>query len=320
MDFERFAEGLGLTRQQLDILQCVYRLKSDGEDTSPKTILDEYKRLRGKLMLKANLFKILRFLKVKGFIIRSDHGRYDVNFEGIEHALVEKREYYRRDLDEFEDLMSDVEDFFSKSKLSKFKPVVEYLDHTPFFLKIAQTSKTAKRLYALGRFANITYSQRLLDFIDRGNCFRDIHDLCFVKKKLHVTYLTSFDVDYIYNHALKLYHDPEWAYRECEVIIDNLKNLREIETLDLIYLEDLPGLHLVFPERDKVSEVMLYLRDNKGEIIGGVYIKSPDTARSAKEMYMKEYEKGVNLKGRKGLKIIKEVKSQLRSKYGNKDE
>lgn len=313
---KKIMDGLGLTQQQFDILNCIYRLQDDGGRASPKAIQEEYKRVSGKRLMKANLFKVLKALRDKNFVDSVGFGKYALNYDGVEEALEVRKEEYERELTELDKLSGDVEEYFDRLKESRLKPVVEYYSQTPFFLKIAQTAKHTKNLYMVGRFANITYTPRLLNTVDRGECFRQIQDMCFVKKQLHVTYITSFDVDYIYRHALKTYGDPQWAYRECEMAVDGLHELANLETLDLIYINKVQGLHLVLPEKKEPSEVFLYLRDNAGEIIGGVYIKSPDTAKRAKEMFMREQEQGTNLKGKPGKRIIKGVKENLKEKYG----
>ena len=309
---------LGITDQQLGILQSIYKITAKNKTATPRDIEITYQKDHGDGIQKSNLFRQLKILQDKKFINRHGEANYQLNFDDIKKTLDTRKTEYHKKLEQYDTLSNDIEDYFDKFSFKDPKPVVEYLDHTPFFLKIASTSRHSKRLYTAGRFANITYTPRLIDSLERGDAFREIHDLCYNKKKLEVTYLSNFDVNYLYGHAIKLYGDHEWAYRECEIIIDGLKELSERDNLNLIYVDDLPGLHLILPEKDQPNELLLYLRDNKGEIIGGVYLKSPETARSAKEMYLKEYDKGVNLQESEGDKIIKKIKGNLKREYGGK--
>jgi len=316
-DFVKVGRSLGLTSQQFDVLQCVYRLRVGGGSASPKAIQEEYRKASGKYLIKPNLFNILRFLKGKGYLRQAGFGEYEVDFDGVESVLQERKAEFRRELVEFEGLADDVSEYFNRVNLAHFKPSVEYLEHGPFFRKIGQMIRQAKRHYTVGKFANIAYTPRLLDSLDRGDCFRTLQDYCLVKKKLKVTYLTCFDVDYLYNQALRAFREPGWAYAECETVLDRAEEFAESKCLDLFYVEHLPGLQLVMPEKPQPMDVFLYTRDNRDEIIGGVYIRSPDIAKRAREMFETECGKAVNLKEPKGKKIMRKVRKELKQRFGS---
>ncbi|MFH0861926.1 MAG: hypothetical protein V1875_02745 [Candidatus Altiarchaeota archaeon] len=314
----RVPEWLGLTPQQYDIMQCIFRLQSENIQASPKAIQGEYRKLTGKYLMKPNLFNILRSLKRGGCITQSGFGAYVVDFEGVSGILHSSKEELKKTMADFDRLTGDLEDYFNRTKINYFKPTVEYLDHTPFFEKIGFCAKRSNAVYAAGKFANILYTPRLLESVDRGGPFRTIYDRCIVKKELKVTYITMLDVEYLYRHALRCYHDPVWAYKECEMVLDNVMFLARSKNLDIIYLNPQPGLQMVCHEGHQGIDVFMYIRDNSDEIVGGVYINSPDIGKRAKETFLRECLLGTNLKSKKGETILRNTRKELKEKFSGR--
>ncbi|MFH0861927.1 MAG: hypothetical protein V1875_02750 [Candidatus Altiarchaeota archaeon] len=314
-DLKMVSEGLGLTPQQFDILQCVYQIHERGIVAAPKAIQEEYRKLRGKHLMKPNLFNVLRLLKNKGHIKQTEYACYEVDFDFVEKTLRQKKEERYREISEFEKVVDEVDAYFSRIKVSQFKPVVEYLEYDQFYHKLAQLVRVAKVHYVVGKFAKISYTPTMLAGIGRAEYVKAIYDGCF-KKRLKAKYLTNLDIDYLYHQALQTYKNPGLAYLECQKTIENLCELRKMDNVDIVYTERLFGLDLVLPEKIQPIDVFLYIRDNREDIIGGVHIGSPDVGKRAKEMFLRECESGINLKTKKGENIIRNVRMKLKGKYG----
>ena len=90
MDLKKVGGWLDLTNQEFDILQCIYRLQLDGLEVSPKNIQGKYKRRMGKKIEKANLFKIIRQVRITIRIIAFiDYHNCGVDLcERFEHVAI----------------------------------------------------------------------------------------------------------------------------------------------------------------------------------------------------------------------------------------
>ena len=316
MDIRKLGFWLGLTPQEFDILQCIYRLQLDGYVSSAKDLQNKYRRRHGKILEKANLFKILKKLKKEGLVFQPAHGQYALDFEGIKSSLKIKRVEYEQTLTEFDELNSEVEAQMKKAVYNFQTPKVEFLDHDKMYARLTELVPKATTYYVVGKFPKISYTTDVSEKIGRCAYLQKIYDGTFVKNKLNLLYVTHLDVDYLYRHALKQYENPKTAYDESLHIIGRLK--RQIETtekMQVYYVENLFGLDLVLPENKTPLESFHYIRDNKKEIMGAIYIKSQDIASKAKEMYLRECENGINLNTNKGKKILKQKTRELKKKY-----
>jgi len=47
---------------------------------------------------------------------------------------------------------------------------------------------------------------------------------CLENEELHINYITPLDVEFLFNHAFRVFGDPEKAYKESLIIIEELAN------------------------------------------------------------------------------------------------
>ncbi len=317
LDVCRVADGLGLTRQQFDILQCVYRLQSDGVKASPKRVQEEYRKLSGKHLMKANLFKVLKVLRDKGHLVRSGYGAYVINFEGVKNSLDRRRMEYEKGLGDFNELAGEVEGYFLRLAEETRVPRVEYLKYEPFFEDVTEKLQKAKSYYITSKFPGIAYTLAPYANIGRGEYVETLWNRCLEKRDLQVDYLTCLDPEYPYTHSMKLHGNKNKALRECETVFSKLQNqVSNYENLNVYYLKNPYGLDIILPVKDKPEDVYFFIRNAHMDVSGGIHVKSRDIASRAQETFHALCTHATLLKDNQGNQIIDKKHRELHRRYG----
>jgi len=312
----KIARWLGITDQQFEILLSIYKLEARGEKTTPRNIEREYLNTYGRVPQRSNLFGQIRQLLGKNLITKERQGLYFVNFDVMYTMLQDRKDRFIEELNEFNRVSERVKDYFKRAALQTTKHRVEYLNHNELYDALAESIKDVDRFYASANFPTIFYTYPLAAGIGRSNYTDMVWRRCFKKGELNVLYLTTLNIDFPFNHAFRVYGDPKKAYKECVIIIDQLWN--QIEThdnLDIRYLKEPHGMDVFIPERYGPREFFIFTRDEYRNIIGGIRIRSPETAISAKQMFMRDFEYAEQLRGKKGEEIIGNIKKELEEKY-----
>ncbi|MBU4406290.1 MAG: hypothetical protein KKB24_01760 [Candidatus Altiarchaeota archaeon] len=319
MDIEnsKISESLGLTSQQFGILLGIYKLESEGKTASPREINKEYSRTHGKGIQRSNFFSQMKVLQDRGLIKRGRRASYTVEFENIRNILSGKRENLQRELEEFDKISARTEEYFRKIAFESTRPVVHYMEHDELYRRIVKALKGCERVYASIDFPTIAYTYALADGINRKSYLEMIWDRCFKKERLEVNYLTPLDIDLPFNHAFRVYGDPKMAYKECSIVIEQLENqVDSHDKLDVRYLKKPHGMDVLIPEDKEPLEFFLFTRDEHKDIVGGIHMRSPETALSAKNSFMRDFEYAEQVKGEKGKAIIKNLRKEFEQKYG----
>jgi hypothetical protein len=317
LDVKKVAEALGITEQQLEILVSIYRVESSGRRTSPKEIRADYLRAYGRGIQSPNYFMHTKKLQQVGFVKRTGAGVYGIDFPAIKKALEKKREDKVKELSEMDGLAEETSEYFRRFAYAPSKPVVEYLSNESMFASIAKTIKSANKIYVSANFPTIAYTYPVASGIGRGEFVKALWDRCFTKDKLQVFYLTTLDIDFLFNHSFSVYGDPEKAYHECKVILDQLENqVNTYENLGIRYINDLHGTDVLIPEKNGTEEMYLFTRDEHKNIQGGIHIQSVETASAAKFSFLRDFEYAQEIRGDKGKKTMQGIRKQLEEKYG----
>ncbi len=315
-ELKKMAVWLDITEQQFGILLSIYKIEAIRERTTPKNIEKEYMKAYGKAPQRSNLFRQIRQLISKNMITKGGQGIYSVNFDAIYSILQSRKEGFIEELNEFNRVSEQLKQYFKKAVLQTTKPKVSYLNYDEFYNTLAKSLRTADKFYKISNFPTIAYTYPLTTGIGISNYTDLVWERCFKRGELHACYLTTLNIDFPFNHAFRTYGDPKKAYRECKIIIDQLWN--QIEThnnLDIRYLKEPQGMDVFIPERYEPREFFLYTRDEHRNIIGGIEIRSPETAISAKHMFMRDFEYAKQIRGHEGEKIIENLKKKLEEKY-----
>ncbi|MFH1403989.1 MAG: hypothetical protein ABIH11_06960 [Candidatus Altiarchaeota archaeon] len=310
---------LDLTQQQLDIVKIIYKIRQTPGKSTPNDIGKEYKRIHGKPILKPNLFTILKLLQKRGIVEKVGQADYSVDIDGLRDTLGKKRRYLEKQQTEFDKACQDTDEYFRKLTWQMDRPIVEYLDHDELYGKMAELLQDSEVFYSVANFPMISYTQKLNHGLAREPYTEALWNRCVKKEDLEVKYLTDLNVDYLFNHAFRVYGDPKLAYRECNTVINQLENQVESnKKLDVRYMEDPHGLDTGIFKRigREPDEFMLFVRDEHEDITGGLHVKSLDTARNALKMFNRGFEYADRLSGEAGKSIINRVREGLEQKYG----
>lgn len=315
-EIRKVGKWLDLTDQQFDILLSIYKLEARHEETTPKNIEQEYLKAYGRAPQRSNLFGQIRQLLSKNMITKERQGRYSVNFSVIYSLLQDRKEAFIEELNEFNRISEEIKDYFRKAAIQTTKPKVEYLNYSEFYNALSSSIKTKDCFYMTTKFPSIAYTYSLSSGIGTSGYTNTIWERCFEKGELRACYLTNLDIDFPFNHAFRVYGDPKRAYKECVIIIDQLWNqIQTHSNLEVRCLKEPHGMDVFIPERHEPKEFFIFTRDEHRNIIGGIKIGSPETAISAKQMFMRDFEYADRLSGSKGEEMIENLKRELEEKY-----
>jgi len=304
---------LGITEQQLNLLKTVYKLTSKNKTATPREIEHTYRADHNTQIQTSNLFRQLKTLLDKQFLTRENEADYRLNIEGIKKTLDTRKQEYHTKLEHYEQLTNQLEEYFKKATETKGQPVVEYLTDKELFFNVSQSLKKADKYYTTSKFPGVAYTYTLYTKIGRGEYSQILQQRCFEKKDIEVWYLTPLDLDYPFTHSMAFYRDKEKALKECEIIITQLENLAETyDNLHIFHLENPYGLDVMLPEGKDLIDSYLFLRDEHMNATGGIYMKSPEIAKRAKETFFSLCSNALEVRGEQGKIIYNKLRGHLK--------
>jgi hypothetical protein len=313
LDVQNVGKLLGLTPQQFDILQCVYRLQVDDLQASPKAIQADYRKHTDKHLMKPNLFNILRILKGKAFIMQESYGTYNINFEAVNEAIKAEEERLRSELDGFQSIASRTEEYFRKVVTQHERPYVTYLEPHEFSKNISKSLQTATTYYSTTSFPNITFNPEVASAIKRPEYVNVLWVRGIIKQELTVKYLTDLNIEYLFNYVSKAYPDKDTSYRVCLDALNQLKaHIDGHENLEVYYQSTPLYLDIHMPENQTPKEFYSHLRGLRSEIRGVVYVKSRDAAHATKKLFQEMLDRCDRLQGAKGKRVISAKRKELK--------
>ena len=152
--------------------------------------------------------------------------------------------------------------------------------------------------------------------VGRGDYLKALWDRCLEKRALDVYYLSPIDLDNPFSQAMKVYNNRRKAFRECEMILNNLQNLADsYENLRIYFSPNPYGLDIILPERNVPEDLYMFIRDNRMNITGGIHIKNRDIGCRAKETFNMLCSHAVLLRGDAAVGVIEQKKRELRKRY-----
>jgi len=317
IDAKKLAEALNVTEQQLELMTSIYKLHASGKRSNPKAIREEYRATYGRGIQNPNFFSQTKKLQDAGLVRRTGAAVYEVDLEAIRKTLSGRKEQRLKELKELDRITEETSEYFRQIAYAKTRPIVEYLKYEDIVKAATKRINSSSRVYMTTNFPLISYTYPVANAIGRGEMVKALWDNCFEKEKLEAYFLTTLDIDFPFNHAFTAYRDPKAAYKECKIIIEQLKNqLEKQEKLHIKYIKDLHGADLFIPEKKEADELFIYTRDEHRNIQGGIHIQSPDTAYASKNSFMHDYQYAQDLSGDRGEKIIRNLEKDLEEKYG----
>jgi len=312
-NFDNVGKWLNTTEQQFHIIKALYKLESKTAETMPKDIGREYTRLYGKIIQKPNLFTILRALMDKNLIQKDSRSNYRIRFDGLRQALGKHREQIEREGEEFRNAYSKTEDYFRRNMPRSDRPMVDYYEHKDLYTEMVKSIKNSGTVNTVSNFPSIAYTYNIASATDRLGYIQTLWDLCFREKKLEVNYLTTLDMDYLFNQAMRSLEEPKQAFKECEIVLKQLSNQLEAQKrLHIKVVEEQKGMDYCIPAKERPMEFYLFIKDEHKETLGGIRIKSPETASQAEDMF----KSGFNYAEDLNEKTIQKASRKLKHEYG----
>jgi len=312
-NFDTIKEWLGITEQQLQVIKAIYRLETGKTETTPKNITREYARTHGKTIQKPNLFTILRTLIEKELIKKDGHSSYRVDFDGIRGSLHAHKDKLAREREEFQKAYGRTEDYFRKHVAKSQYPSVSYHEHDELYAEITKSISNSDTFNIVASFPCISYTYNIAVGVNLLEYAETLWRRCFKEKSLEVNYLTTLDIDYLFNQAFRSLEDPKLAFRECELVLKQLANQAETQPkLSVRVAEEQKGMSICLPLREKAAEFYLLIKDEHKEVLGGIKIRSPETSYQAENMF----NLGFNYAEELTQKAVDKALKKLKQEYG----
>lgn len=317
--FTDLGKWLDITPQQSEILKTIYKLQTSGKETSPKNIMAAYERDYGKHIQISNLFHIIHILAGKRLIKRGKKASYTLDLAGIQAVLDSREKEQETSLERFKEAKNDLKTYLQKISRRAETPEVAYLDGVQFFNKLADSVSTAKTHYMTGPFPKLFYPEFIQEKLTRYNYLKAIKKRCLYEKSLDVCIITDFNTDFLYNDVQRFSSSKKDALKLAHSILDQIQHyLESYDNLKVYHLEKLVGMDFVLPIQEKPEDIYLYMRDETGDIVGGIYINSPTSAGRAYTTFTQSCNNTPPLKGKNGRRILKQIKKEINDKFKNK--
>jgi len=320
----KLPKWLGLTQQQQAIIEAISSLQQKGPKTSPNLILAEHAALTSSpKMQKSNFFTQLKILRGKGYVKKAGEASYQVDFDAIKNSLQHVQAAMSKETEELKKAKAMVE---QRSLVSskEHAQAVKFFEYEELYYKLGEIAETAEKFQMTGVFPRILYAHSpSLMYIPGAQRFaQTLWSRCIMDKKLEISYLTTFNINYLFNNLYSVYKEPTPAYEEVRVLLNNLENLlQQNEKLNLRYSEGSYGLDIDLPYRGKLEEIFIRVRDETRKGIGTIYIHSPELAVRFKELFEEKWERAIDMGGPKAGSVYKKLERDLEliySKYHTK--
>jgi hypothetical protein len=312
-NFDTIAQWLETTEQQFQIIKTIYRLEARETEITPKNIGIEYEKIHGKTIQKPNLFTILRTLGEKELIKKDSNSNYKINFDGIRQTLEKHQSKLEKEREEFQKAHTKTEEYFKRHIPRSEYPTVNYYEQKELYAEMLKSMKTASTLYIIADFPNIAYTYNLASGVDRLDYIETLWKRCFKEKNLEINYLTTLNTDYLFSQAFRTTQDPKIAFKECELVLQQLVSQAETyKKLKVRVVEEQSGMDVFLPIKDKPTEVYQFIKDEHKEILGGVRIRSSETAMQAENMFKQGFNQAEDI----NTKLMQKTLKKLKLEYG----
>jgi len=307
---------LGITGQQSEVLRTIHKLRLDGHRANPKGISLEYRKDYSRSIQISNLFHVLDALMEKKLVKKDGPASYDLNINGIERVLSDFEQKLGEEMSGFKKARSETVKYLNQIA-KKEKPTVRYMDLTEFFDSAADSVSRAKKYYMVAHFPKLFHPMVIKKKLSRYEYLELIEERCFVKQNLDVNIMTDLDIDFLYKDFSRFFPSEREALKAALSIIDQIQYaVDHYKHLRVYYTKKLIGMDMLLPICDEPKDLYFYMRDQEGEIIGGVYIESSETAKRAYSTFTPIPSNYTVLEGTQGKRILKNLKREIRARFG----
>jgi hypothetical protein len=243
-------------------------------------------------------------------------GTYTVNPSSIKEIINKRKNEFESELNSFNSISSDVDEFFRRGSAKNVKPYVEYIKGRKAFWEFTNPKlRDIKKYYIVAGFPGISYTDEVsTKGASRGEYLDIIRSRCFDKKELQINYLSPLSVEILSTYVQLKFDVEKEIISECNKIIDNLeKQISENELLNIYYYKNPFGLDVIIPLKDEPEEMFMFVRDENQVQIGGIYIRSPEATKNAIDRFNEVCNHALRLKNDStGQKVFNKLRAKLR--------
>lgn len=316
---ENLQKWLGITNQQLNIIEAMLSLERKRAKASPKAIIEEDATLRSLPKIqKSNFFAQLKTLRSVGYLKKTGSASYAVDFNSITKALDRAEAKVNREATELKTFKAESERRFKALAVPKELASVEFMDYNKAYSVVADIAKSKTNFYTAGPFPKVLYahSPSLINQPDAQKYAQTLWMRCMVEQKLEITYATHFDIDYLFMKLSEAYSNTAVAYEEIKVLLNNIPNvLDKSKALNILYSESPSVLSMMVPYDEIVEEIFLPIRDTNFVGKGCVHIRSPELAIKFRQIFLDQCVKCVDMRSSKGERVLKKLDAKLDRRY-----
>jgi hypothetical protein len=120
----------------------------------------------------------------------------------------------------------------------------------------------------------------------------------------------------LFQKLLNDYKNPNLVYGEIRSILNGLETVLEQNSqLNIISIDSLSGLDVMIPYSKDSTEFFLITRDERKNIMGTIYLNSPDLFVRFKKLYDAECLKGIDMRSKKANPLFSKMEKQLERIY-----
>jgi hypothetical protein len=313
---------LEVTEQQFDIIDTIIHLQRNKEVANPKRIIEENARLHDEPKIqRSNFFSQLKKLQERGLVKKLGEASYGANYDCIKDSLDSAQGKLIQEMDDIENVRKNTVDYFKSLAIEDTKPTVEFYGYDDMLGKLGDQIKTATSCRITGFFPKILYanSPALMGETGGRKYAMMAWDRCIREEKLQMTYLTHLDIEYLYNRLLSVYKQPDMAHEESVLVLNNMERLLEKSPkLKIFYIKSPYGVDMVVPEWEELKSFFIIVRDERHTGMGAVYLDFPALAIRFRNMFDQECGRAVDLSGKKGKKVVEQLRNKLDKLYSKK--
>lgn len=282
-EIQNLTSWLDLTSQQADIISILQDLQEKGLPTSPISIEKEYLSKNKSFIQKSNLFAQLKILLEKNLILKQAGAMYQLNLEGIKSALLAKKNSISQELQEIDNVSSDM-NYFLEKVVRPSSVSITYISEPEIYSKLSFYLKNAVSFY-LG----CDLPPYGLSLTSCRNSQEAVY-LETLNLKLHEPNFSFFCLSPLKTETFlkklsQKYTNKDLIKEEFNALRNRLLEKIKYKNIDL-RKTSAPFDFALIEEKNGSNYLFMFLKDSYGLINGGIFINSYETSKHVKQHFL----------------------------------
>jgi len=240
-----------------------------------------------------------------------------MSLEGVKARLGNKKQELISELKSFENVSTGVDEFFMKISQGSEEPSIRHLKtYKMFYDELQRQVSTADMCYLSTSFPTLSFTKLMLGVYAKPEYGMALYKRTCEERALKVKYLTNLDIDEIITVVKRKYPDTKRVYDEISILFKRITQLLEnFDNIEIFYSPHPFGFDIVLPiVKEDISKLVLYMRNVNREVVGGIFIRSPEIALRAEEHFRAECQRSIDLRSEQGKEVIEKKLKELKNK------